>query len=117
MSKAKHRNALFWVVLVISYLASVSYIAFLFPSVVEGIYGDVEKNVYTYWLISGVIFIPSLIGVTYWKRAAMYSLIGICVLDAIAATVLLQSTQDAVFNVILASLWLIIAKQHWQSFK
>jgi hypothetical protein len=117
MSKAKHRNTLFWIALVVSYLSAASYFGFLFPSIAESIYGDISKTAYAYWLISGVIFISSLIGVTYWKRTAMYYLIGICAADAIAASVLLQSTQDTVFNVVLASLWLIIARQHWHSFE
>lgn len=116
MTKPKQRSLLFKVVLVISWLAALTYLSFLFPSFIRQTYGPIPDSAFVYWICSGIIYVIALAGVTAWKRQAAYYVLGVLILDALAAAVLLSSAHDTVMNLALAALWAIVFRKHWQYF-
>lgn len=117
MIKHKRRNILFTIILVISYIVALGYLVFLSPTQATRIYGELSPGVHTYWVISGVIYVSTLIGVTFWKRIAVYPFLAIVALDAIVALVLLHSIQDVALNCLLAAAWAVVIRQHWRYFE
>lgn len=116
MAKNREHGTLLIILLGLSYLSAISYIAFLSPTAVNQIYGYVTEGTRMYWLFSGVVFISSLIGLTLWKRMAAYPFIGIILMDAYVAQTKLHSTADVVFNLALATAWFFVLRRNWHKF-
>lgn len=117
MSKPKNQSVLPILLLIVSYLSALSYLAFLSPNIVFQTYGYVSEGTRMYWLFSGVVFVASLIGLTFWKRVAAYPFIAIILLDAFVAQTKLHSTPDVVFNLFLAGAWIIVLRKNWHKYE